>query len=103
MPVSQGYIQLIQIHCLLMDANLKDRDASCLSFFIHGANLVQIEHYGMEIMDNMDITEPHFTERNLLDEGHDCILISLGPLLHRRGRRFESCSAHCRKAAPCLR
>jgi hypothetical protein len=37
-----------------MDENLKDRDAGCLSFFMPGADLVQMEHHSMEIMDTVD-------------------------------------------------
>ena len=34
--------------------SLKDRDAGRLSFFMLGADLVQMEHHSMEIMDTVD-------------------------------------------------
>ncbi len=42
--VLRGYGQPIQTHCLGMDEQLKDRDAGHLSFFMPGAELVQIEY-----------------------------------------------------------
>jgi len=45
-----------------MDEKLKDRDAGRLSFFIPGADLVQMEHHSMENMDSWTIRPPFCRE-----------------------------------------
>ena len=52
--VLRGYNQPLQTHYSAMDENLKDRVADRNSFFMPGADLVQIEHHSMEIMDTVD-------------------------------------------------
>ena len=67
-----GGVYTTHTHALFaLDENLKDRDASCLSIFMTGADLVQLEHHGMEIMDFMDITDAHFIEAILLHVSHN--------------------------------
>jgi hypothetical protein len=43
-----------------MDENLKDRDAGRLSFFMPGADLVQMWCNSMEIVDVVDIFTPTY-------------------------------------------